>query len=131
MAMKFLRLILLLVILRPCPACLANEVVAEIATPQAVETVSGHATHDDCQCPHEHGDDSQGVPKHQHCPCCSLVSSPARVTPPVTAPRSGNDTGASQVADKLHAPQLNVAAYAETSRKVLPDRNQLSLPLLI
>ncbi len=133
--MKFFRLFMLLLILRPCPACLANEVVADLAAPQAVETLTANAIQDvcNCPCPHRHGHDHspQQSPAQQTCPCCLADFWTARVTSAFSLPRNGADEGTLLGFQEVDITQSTFRKTIETTRIALPDRNEISLPLLI
>tara|TARA_R110002096_G_scaffold105707_1_gene232523 strand:- start:1797 stop:2198 length:402 start_codon:yes stop_codon:yes gene_type:complete len=133
--MKFFRLFMLLLILRPCPACLAHEVVVEIATPQAVETLSANAIQDlcNCPCPHRQGHDHapQQSPAQHTCPCCFNNYWAARVTSAFSLPRNGADEGTLLGFQEVDITQSTFRKAIETTRIALPDRNEISLPLLI
>ena len=133
--MKFFRLFMLLLILRPCPACLANEVVGEIVATQAVEAMSANAIHDvsECPCPHGHrqGHKPQPSPDLPECPCCSPNHWPAKLTLPVIPPHRVMDAGILLVACDVDFTRSTFAKAIEKTRQSLPDRNDMSLPLLI
>ncbi len=134
-AMKFFRLFMLLLILRPCPACLAKEVVGEIAAPQAAHLFSANANQDTCECPcpHRHGHDRkpQQSPDQPTCPCCSPDYWPATLTSSISSPHDGSDAGTLPIGWEVDATQSTFAITVETTREALPDRNEMSLPLLI
>ena len=134
-AMKYFRLFLLLLILRPCPACLANEVVAEIVAPQAVDALSANAIHDfcECPCPNSHGHDRkpQQTPDQPTCPCCSPDYWPATLTSSLSPPQDGSDAGTLSIGWEVDVTQSTFAKTIATTREALPDRNDMSLPLLI
>ena len=133
--MKYFRLFLLLLILRPCPACLANEVVTEIVAPQAAEVFSATAIHNvpECPCPHSHGHnhEPQKLPDQPTCPCCSADYGPARLTPSLSSPHDGNDAGTLIVLREVDVIPSIFAKAAETVCESLPDRSEITLPLLI
>ncbi|TWU09288.1 hypothetical protein CA54_45280 [Symmachiella macrocystis] len=134
-AMKFFHLLMLLLILRPCPACLANEVVAEIVTPQAVGTLSPHTIQDVCKCPRPHRRGHHHAPQQspaQHsCPCCFTNIWAARVTSTFSLPRNGAEEGTLLGFQEVDSTQLTFRTIIETTRVALPNRDEISLPLLL
>lgn len=129
--MKYFRLFMLLLILRPCPACFASAVVAEIAPTEAVTSFSANVAQDDCKCPHEHDHESQNTPDQPKCPCCSPDFSPATLTPPVGPSPSESDIGMFEAAHEVDAAQPTIARNAEKTRRSFRDRDATSLPLRI
>jgi hypothetical protein len=133
--MKFFRLFMLLLILRPCPACLAKEVVEEIAAPQAAYLFSANTSHDfcECPCPHGHGHDRkpQQTPSQPTCPCCSPDYWPATLTSSISPSQDGSDAGTLSIEWEVDVTQSTFAKTIEKSLEALPDRNDMSLPLLI
>jgi len=129
--MRLFRLFMLLLILRPCPACLASEVAAEIAPPEADHAHSAELAHDDCECPHGHDHNSQKAPDQPKCPCCSPDYWPAKLNPSVSPPRDAAAAGMLPAACDIDVTHPTIARIAKTTREALPDREGTSLPLLI
>ncbi len=133
--MKYFRLCLLLFLLRPCPACVAGEVVDGITALQTENVAIVGISDEVCQfgCPHRHEHDhpSHKTSDQTGCPCCAPDFYPVQLSVPVSAPDSRSFDGIlSTVADVGFTRSIRERP-PEPSPNPLPDRADLSLPLLI